>query len=112
MANNRCTYQQQHTVSIPKVELIDNVATNPNLGKKDLRVFLLLATQLNGWKEGSRRGTTIDPKNFVKIDTEQIADVLDMDTRDVKKSIKKLRDEYIIEKGDTDATLNGYRFTF
>lgn len=111
MANNRCTYQQQNTVSIPKNALVDYVATNTNLGKKDLRVFLLLATQLNGWKPGLR-GNKTDPKNFVKVDTEQIADVLDMEIREVKKCIKKLRDEGIIEKGDTDTTINGYRFTF
>ena len=49
---------------------------------------------------------------YTKIDSEQIAEMLDMDESDVKKSIKKLVSEGIIEKGNTNNMKNGYRFTF
>ena len=38
--------------------------------------------------------------------------VLDMSTKDIKKSIKNLEYEYLIEKGSSDTIRNGYRFTF
>lgn len=113
MANNRNTYQQIYTVSVPKKELLEIVVYNPELKKTDYRIFLMLLTELEGYSVPSgRRTTRPDPCNFIKIDTEQIAEDLDLEETDVKKSIKKLLNEGIIEKGKTNSITNGYRFTF
>ena len=111
MANNRCTYQQQNNVSIPKKALVDYIATNASLSKKDLRVALVLFTELDGWCE-PEKSIGVDPKNFKKIDVEKIAEVLDMKEKDVKASIKLLENELIIERGSSNVTNKGYRFTF
>ena len=113
MANNRNTLQQVYTVSVPKRELLEYVILNQELNKKDYRVFLLLLTELNGYSyPKGKQNENSDPQNFKKIDSEQIADELEMDESDVKKCIKKLLTEGIIEKGDTNNMKNGYRFTF
>ena len=113
MANNKSTYQQTYTVSVPKKELLEYVVYNPDLNKKDYKVFLMLLTELNGYAgPKSNRLDDKDPQLFTKIDSEQIAEQLDMDNSDVKKSIKKLLREGIIEKGNTANMKNGYRFTF
>ena len=41
-----------------------------------------------------------------------MAKTLDMDKKDVKKSIKRLCKEIIIEDGSNDSVEQGYRFTF
>lgn len=110
MANNRNTYQQTYNVSVPKAELLDFVVYNQELNKKDYKIFLMLLTELNGYSKASNNKE--DPKNFTKIDTEQISTKLCIDESDVKKSIKKLTKEGIIEKGNTTNMKNGYRFTF
>jgi predicted transcriptional regulator len=102
-----------NTVSIPKKELREYVIYNLELNKKDYKVFLMLLTELDGYSPPKNRSfTDSDPLNFTKVDSEQIAKQLDMDESDVKKSIKKLVKEGIIEKGDNHNTKNGYRFTF
>lgn len=111
MANNRCIYQQKETVSIPKSELMEWVIMNDNLNKKDLRVCLFLLTELDGWKEPIK-GSHNDPKNYKMIDKNQIADILDMNVKDIKKSIKTLLYYEILEKGDSNSGIDGYRFTF
>ena len=113
MGNSNSTYQQKNTVSVRKKELREYVVFNKELNKKDYRVFLMLLTELDGYSAPKRRTyEDEDPQNFTKIDSEQIADYLDMDESDVKKSIKKLINEGIIEKGNTPNMKNGYRFTF
>lgn len=112
MANNRCTYQQIYTVSIPKKKLLEYVICDEELGKKDLRVFLMLLTELEGYTPPSFDSKREDPLNFKKIDSEWMCDVLDMDESDVRKSIKKLESHGIIERGNTTSVKNGYRFTF
>ena len=111
MANNRNTYQQTYTVSVPKNELLEYVVYNPELKKMDYRVFLMLLTELEGYSPRMRSNRP-DPKNFTKIDTERIASKLGVYKEDVKTSIKKLINEGIIEKGNTTNMKNGYRFTF
>lgn len=111
MANNRCVYQQETTVSVPKNDLREYVIYNQELSKKDLRVFLLLLTELDGWQE-PKRGTVNDPNNFRIIKVETIADRLDMKEKDVKNSLKSLKRYGIIERGDSHSGTNGYRFTF
>lgn len=113
MANNNSVYQQTRTVSVPKKELFEYVISNKELNKKDYKVFLMLLTELNGYSNHKNRMfDDKDPQIFTKVDSEQIADQLEMDESDVKKSIKKLLNEGIIEKGNTKNMKNGYRFTF
>lgn len=113
MSNHRNTYQQIYNVSIPKKELLEYVVYNQELNKKDYKVFLMLLTELNGYSNPKNKSfDDRDPQIFTKVDSEQIAEQLDMDESDVKKSIKKLLNEGIIEKGDTKNMKNGYRFTF
>ncbi len=112
MSNHRAVYQQTSTVSVPKKELREYVIYNPELNKKDYKVFLMLLTELDGYSNHKRKSYDDDPQNFTKIDSEQIAEQLDMDESDVRKSIKKLLNEGIIEKGNTTNVKNGYRFTF
>lgn len=114
MANNKNTYQQKHTVSVPRKELREYVAYNPELNKKDYKVFLMLLTELDGYSNPKNRITfeDPDPKNFKKIDSEQMAEQLKLDESDIKKSLKKLLNEGIIEKGNNVNIKNGYRFTF
>ena len=113
MAQNRNVYQQTYNVSVPKKELLEYVVYNKELNKKDYKVFLMLLTELNGYsKPKNKTFDDRDPNIYIKVDSEQIADHLDMDEKDVKKSIKKLLSEGIIEKGNTKNMKNGYRFTF
>ena len=111
MANNRNVYQQTYNVSVPKNELLDYVVYNQELDKKDYKIFLMLLTELNGYSKAVNSKNE-DPNNFIKIDTEQISLKLCIKEKDVKKSIKKLTKEGIIEKGNTTNMKNGYRFTF
>ena len=113
MANNNAVYQQKNTVSVPKKGLREYVAYCDELNKKDYKVFLMLLTELDGYALPKvSRIDNPDPNNFTKVDSEQIAYELDMDESDVKKSIKKLLREGIIEKGNSVNVKNGYRFTF
>lgn len=113
MANNNSVYQQKQTVSVPKKELTEYVILNEELSKKDYKVFLMLLTELDGYSSSrARRSEDYDPLNFTKVDAEQMAKVLDMKKDDVKKSIKKLIQEGILEKGSNKNMKNGYRFTF
>ena len=113
MANNKNVYQQTYNVSVPRKELLEYVVYNPEFNKKDYKVFLMLLTVLNGYsRPKGKKYDYDDPQNFTKVDSEQMAEQLDLDEGDVKKSIKKLINEGVIEKGDTTNMKNGYRFTF
>lgn len=111
MANNRCVYQQERTVSVPKHSLLEWIAYNEKLGKKDLRVFIMLLTELDGY-EPPKKGNAIDPHNFRMIDEERIADKLDLKRKEVRESISTLKKCGIIERGDSNSGTNGWRFTF
>ena len=74
-------------------------------------VLLVLFTQLNGWTP-TKSGRGEDPLNFKKIDIKSIAETLNLDKKDVKKSISKLVGEFLLEPGDSDTVKNGYRFSF
>ena len=110
MANSRNVYQQKTTVSIPKDGLLNNVIYNTNLGKKDLRIFIFLLTQLDGYSEPDNRNYP-DPKNFKAVSTKKIANTLDMSKKDVEKCIENLINEGILETGHSNAA-HGLRFTF
>lgn len=112
MANNRNTYQQVQTVSVKRESLLD-IATNLDLSKKELRVILVLLTQLDGYSQPKKLNENHhDPLNFKIIDVSAIADVLTMTKKEVKKAIEKIHDEGIIEEGSNDTVSHGYRFTF
>lgn len=110
MANNRCTYQQVTNVSINKDSLL-NIAADYELSKKDYKVLLCLFTELDGWAPSTTRYTK-DPLNFKKIDIKAISQVLGIDKKEIKKSVRNLIEAEIIECGDSDTVKDGYRFTF
>lgn len=118
MANNRCVYQQEYTVSVPKQELLENIVYNNKFKERDLRVFLLLLTELNGYRSdiGSRTrtqgSTKEDKRNFKKISPSKISDELGYSKDKIKKSIKKLLKYGVLEMGDSNGSKDGYRFTF
>lgn len=109
MANINAVYQQQNTVSIPR-DALKNIAEDDQLTKTDLRVFMALFTELNGFTD--IYGRKEDPKNFKLIDSDSIADFLYLKHKDVKKSIKNLKKSGYIEQGNSESISNGWRFTF
>lgn len=112
MANNRNTYQQVQTVSVSRDKLIE-IASDIDYNKKDLKVFLALLTQLDGYNIPSKCSKDHqDPMNFKKIDKESLADLLSLSKKEVSKSITKLYNDGYIEKGDNATIKGGYRFTF
>lgn len=112
MANNRCTFQQVETLSVKRDKITD-IATNLDWSKTDLRVFLALLTQLEGYSvPKTMHSSHKDPLNFKIIDIEAMADLLSLSKKKVKKSINYLHEEGIIEEGGNDTIKSGYRFTF
>ena len=114
MAVNRNTYQQVHTVSFNRQAIIDKIILNKELDKKDLRVFLLLLTTLDGFSYPPNidPSKVKDPLNFKYVDIDWMSDTLDIKRKEVKRSIEQLEDEDIIEEGSSDTIKHGYRFTF
>lgn len=99
-----------------KRQLIDNVILNEDLSKKDLRIAILLFTKLGGYcvnddiRLNDKR--LADPNNYSSINIESIAETLNIDKKDVKKSIKKLIKHGVLEDGSSATIKHGYRFTF
>ena len=110
MANNVSVYQQVRNVSIPKKNLKE-IAIDPTLSKKDLRVLLLLFTELDGWNFATNRKIK-DPFNFKSLDVKAIAKTLNLEKKEVKSSITNLINEGYLDIGDNDTVKDGYRFTF
>jgi len=108
MANNKNVYQQKENVSIPKKQLLE-ISQYDHLDEEDLRVLLVLFTELNGY---NYQRQVKDPENFKLIQPKAIAEALDFKPKAVKKSISHLIDAGIIEKGDSETVRGGYRFTF
>ena len=112
MANNRNTYQQVETISVKREKIVD-IAVNPELSKDDYRVFLVLLSQLEGYSVPKTfHKNHKDPLNFKIIDIEAISELLYMSKKKVKKCIRYLHEEGIIEEGGNDTIKSGYRFTF
>lgn len=112
MANNRDTYQQVNTISVKREKILD-IATDLEYSKNDLRVFLILLTQLEGYTvPKTLRSDHKDPLNFKIIDVEAIADTLSLPKKKVRKCIEFLHTDGIIEEGSNDTIKHGYRFTF
>ena len=114
MAVNRNTYQQVHTVSFNRQAIVDNIILNEDLDKKDLRVFLLLLTTLDGFSYPPNvdPDKVKDPLNFKYVDFDWMSDTLSIKRKEVKKSVEHLVAEGIIEEGSSDTIKRGYRFTF
>lgn len=102
--------QSKTVVSVPKDPFLEAVVTNKELSKKDLRVCMILLTELDGFHRGSKERD--DPLNFRAISVENIADTLRMSKSDVKESIRNLIDYQIIQRGDSPTVKKGYRFKF
>lgn len=111
MMNTVDVYQGKVSFSVPREPFINYIVTNKDLNKKDIRVALLLLTELTGFNPGlaNRRE---DPKIFRKISPKAIAKQLDMTKEEVKDSISTLTKQGIIEEGSSSAVEKGYRFTF
>lgn len=107
-------FQYKYTITVPREKFLKHVVENEGLDLDDLRVCLLLLTELDGWDMSRRltRVDVIDPNNYKIIDIKAIADKLHMKKKDVKESIKVLLREEIIESGSGSSTIEGYRFTF
>lgn len=107
-------FQYMHTITIPREKFIKNVIENPGLDLDDLRVCMLLMTELDGWSMSRKetRASAVDPLNYKKVHIDKMAETLKMKKKDVKESIKVLLREEIIEKGESIASVDGYRFTF
>jgi len=89
MANNRNTYQQVQTVSVSRDKLIE-IASDTEYNKKDLKVFLALLTQLDGYTIPIKYNKDHqDPLNFKMIDKDSLADLLSLSKKEVNKSINK-----------------------
>ena len=111
MVNHNATYQQVNTVSVNRERILE-IAEDTEYNKKDYRVFLALLAQLDGYTIPKNNTNSKDPLNFKKIDIEQMADLLSLSKKDVKKSINNLYDDGYIEMGSNDTIKDGYRFTF
>ena len=110
MSNHKATYQQQETVSINRAKLIE-ISQDYEYNKTDYRVFLLLLTQLNGFASQDNPKAK-DPLNYKLLDIEQMSEHLAISKKDVKKTLKKLYVDGLIEIGSNDTIRDGYRFTF
>ena len=109
MANVTRVYQQVNTFSVPREDFLQYILLNKDLSKKDLRVALILLTELDGAKMDTKAD---NDTSYRKVNVGKIADNLDLDKADVKKSLDTLCINYIIEKGNSINSKNGYRFTF
>ena len=109
---HRCTYQQMETVSVKRDKILD-ISTNLDFSKNELRVILILLTQLEGYcVPKTMHGSHKDPLNFKIIDIDTIADSLCLSKKKVKKCIEHIHDEGLIEEGSNETINSGYRFTF
>lgn len=111
MAQANYTYQQTRNVSINKNSLQD-IAANDNLTQTDIRVCLVLFTELNGWVTDGSSKNKKDPLNYKIVDKDSIARTLGIKKKKVKEAMENLMNEGYIEKGDSETVSNGYRFTF
>jgi hypothetical protein len=112
MANNKFVSQSVYNVSVNRNKIID-IACNDNMSKKEYKVFLMLLSQLSGYKAPEVvKSNNVDPYNFKKIDTKQIAEALDIKRKEVEAAVDALFDYGYLEEGSNESVSEGWRFTF
>ena len=104
-------HQQKYGMTVPRDEFLLKLVYSEELSKKELRVALLLLTELEGLKPKDRN-TAKDPSNFRRIDPKHIAIDLGLKKKDVQEIIDRLVELEIQEEGEGASVKHGYRFTF
>lgn len=113
MADSRNIKQYQRNASIPREALLDVVEeTVDDLKKIDYQVFLVLlcSYKLEGFTIPDGHATDSryeDPMNYTIIDINAIADKIGAKRKEVKKSLERLEDVGIIQKGVVSYTTKG-----
>lgn len=111
MASRNSVYQQITSFSVPREGFLEHIVSNEKLDKKQLRVILVLLTEIDGWPEEKTYNDN-DPYNFKKVNASQIAITLGLKKSDVKCILEELVDLHIIQEGRSNTVKHGYRFTF
>ena len=113
MANNKFVSQSVYNVSVNRDKLIE-IACNEDMSKKEYKVFIMLLSQLTGYRppEVDRSNSAPDPLNFKRVDERQIADSLNLKKKDVSEAIDQLFDYGYLEEGSNDSVSDGWRFKF
>jgi predicted transcriptional regulator len=89
-----------HTTKISvEIEAMRLLSTLDDLKGKDYRVLLLLMAHIDG-------------RAFKNVSTSQMATELKLDKDDVKKSLKRLVEVDVLEKGSSEHVKDGYKFKF
>lgn len=107
--------QHGSVVHIPKDQLQNILVHNEDMTKLELRVFIYLLTDLDGFNTERRELTNrsySDPLNYKAISMKLLAKELNSEKKLVKSAVEGLLLRGIIEKGDSQTIQDGYRFTF
>ena len=125
MGISSSTQQHKNTFSANRTKVQNMICYNDNLTDEDIRVALVLMTILEGYDLQPTENETVtdgridirrknDPKIYKHIDASVIADRLGWKTKKVKKSIKHLMNEDILEEdeSETSGIKHGLRFMF
>jgi predicted transcriptional regulator len=106
-----CIMQHKYSVSIPKNAMVQLIARNEKLSRTDHRVLWLLMAKLVGYSKSSvSRKARVN--TFTTVSAEQIGEQLAIPVKKVKKALKHLCEQGVIEMGTDAVTTNGFRFTF
>jgi hypothetical protein len=122
---SRNTQQHKNTFSASREKVQSLICYNERLSNKDVRLALALLTILDGYDLQPTENENLDdkrlavrtqndPRVFKHIDFSILARCLSWDKKDVKKCMKHLLKEEIIEEDESTSSgiKNGYRFTF
>lgn len=115
MATRTEVSQLVTSISIPREEFLAKIVQNRSLKKNDYVVLLFLLTQLEGWNSMQRKlkdNRTLDPLNYRKISVSDVSANLYLPKEEVRRSIRRLMEEGILERGSSAIVSKGYRFTF
>lgn len=110
--------QNAHTITVARWKFSDLISEKSEVLKRtDLRVLLILFSVLPGYDAGDKRDENYrrkeDPRNFVPICIEDLADKLGISTKKFKDSLLNLEAVDLIECNYIGNTREkGYRFLF
>lgn len=93
------THQNISTIAVNREGLLKMVIRNPNLSKRDLRVFLHLLT-------------CVDALKYTKVTYKKIAEDLEYSKAEVKDSVNNLFTEGILDINDSESVEKGLMFNF